>query len=118
MSMLASNLEVIVKTEPYLRFKKELFKDIVKDSDEDEEILRRKFYKLLETYLTDGEIKKSDFPGIKVSKIVRKLNKKFRDIGEGSFVLQGDNVGYIQEGKILWVRHDHAYDDQQIVAPL
>jgi hypothetical protein len=100
----ASNLDILVKTEPFLRFKKVLFKKITKYKRGNEELARRNFYKALEDYLIQKRLTYSDYTGINVNLMVKELDKKFKKIQEGSFIIQENNVGYIKDKHIIWVR--------------
>lgn len=114
MDFYASKHEVLVKTEPYLKFKKELFKYLLETSKVDEELLRRKFYKLLESYLSEDDISDSDYKGIDVKEIVKKLDRKFKSKKEGSFIVQGNSIGYIKNKEPFWVRFHMEDTDKEI----
>ena len=112
MQYLATKYEILVKTEPFLKFKKELFKDFVKKSGRSkEEILRRKFYKILDLYLSDKEVAKTDFKKINIKFLLKKLDNRFKKINEGSFVIQGYNVGYVKNGTVAWIRYYEDYNN-------
>ena len=111
--ILATNQEILVKTEPFLQFKKRLFKVLIEKSKLNEEILRRKFYKILDAYLSKAPIDNKEYEGINVKFLIKELDNKFKKKKDGSFVVQGLNVGYLSEGEIVWVRYsnDFANDD-------
>lgn len=114
MDYLASNYEVLIKTEPFLRFKKDLFKKLYGKCSLDEEVLRRKFYKFLDCYLHGKEINKKDFKDIKVNFLMKQMDDKFKKKKEGSFVVQGNNIGYRDNGNIKWVRYYDTYSSEDI----
>lgn len=114
-SHLASNYEILVKTEPFLKFKKELFKKFLnKNKGQKEEVLRRKFYKIIDYYLSSKIIDKKTFVKTDISFIIRELDKKFKHKKDGSFLVQGKNVGYIKEGYVHWIRYSSKYDDDEL----
>ena len=112
--ILATNQEILVRTEPFLKFKKRLFKELFQRSALSEEMLRRKFYKFLETYLSNSKIVREDYAGLDVRFLLRKLDEKFKKKKNGSFVVQGQNVGYIDGEEINWVRHDDDFTREEI----
>ena len=114
MDYLASNYEILIKTESYLKFKKNLFKNFVENNEEKEELLRRKFYKILDNYLFRKEINKKSFKDIKIEKLINELDDKFKNKKEGSFLVQGENIGYIKDGNIIWVRYNDKYKDEEL----
>ena len=113
-SYLASNYEILIKTESFLKFKKKLFKSFVEKNDEKEEFLRRKFYKILDCYLCTNDFNHKYFSDIKIDFVLKELNDKFKNKNEGSYLIQGTNVGYIKDGNIIWVRYDNKYKDKEI----
>jgi hypothetical protein len=114
MPLLASNLEVLIKTEPYLKFKKNLFKVLAENSELKEEALRRKFYKLLDTYLSSKEIDKKEYKGVNLPVIIQHLDLKFKNVKEGSFIRQGSNLGYIKDSCVVWVRFNEIENQGKI----
>lgn len=114
-SNLATNYEILVKTEPFLRFKKELFKKFLeKNKKEKEEVLRRKFYKIIDFYLGDKEVEKKSIEEEDVEFIIKELDTKFKQKNEGSFLVQGENIGYIENGEIRWIRYSDEYKNKEI----
>jgi hypothetical protein len=113
-SIFASNHEVLIKTEPFLKFKKRLFKNILDRTKINEELLRRKFYKLLDCYLNKREIDASEYKELKLSSIISELDEKFKTKHDGAFVTQGENVGYVEDNSVIWVRHTDDQEDKEI----
>jgi hypothetical protein len=114
MPYLATNYEILIKTEPFLKFKKELFKQFLKKNKKKEDVLRRKFYKILELYLGDKKIDKEDFKGVNIKCIIKELDLKFKKKKEGSFIMQGMNIGYIVNRKIQWIRYENKYSEDEV----
>jgi len=112
--ILASNQEVLVKTEPFLQFKKKLFKVLIEKSGLNEEILRRKFYKILDAYLNRLPIDQKEYKGINIKFLMRRLDNKFKKQNNGSFVVQGMNVGYLDGDRIVWVRYSDEFSKEKI----
>jgi hypothetical protein len=113
-SYLASNYEILIKTESFIKFKKKLFKDFVDNNNDSEEFLRRKFYKILDCYLCNKEFNYKYFEGVDLKPILKELDNKFKKIKEGSFVVQGGNVGVMKDDNISWIRHNDKYSKDEI----
>lgn len=115
MDCLASNYEILVKTEPFLKFKKELFRELFENSKLDEEILRRKFYKFIDFYLHKKSIEGENFDGLDVDFLTERMDAKFKKMNEGSFVVRGHSIGYLKnDGEVQWVRYSEGYVDGEI----
>lgn len=112
---LATNYEILVKTEPFLRFKKELFKKFLGENrGQKEEVLRRKFYKIIDYYLSNKKIDKKNFDKMKITFILQELDNRFKKKKNGSFLIQGNNIGYIEDGYVRWIRYSSKYDKEEI----
>jgi len=118
--LFASNYEILVKTEPFLKFKKLLFKEYHDFCKGNEEKLRRKFYKILDSYLQSNGVPKVKEKELKESGfkfLIKKLNERFKQKKQGSFIKQGLNVGYINEEKsITWIRYMSEENSKEITA--
>ena len=102
--MIATSYEIIIKTEPFLNFKKQLYKKLIAENNQDEEVIRRKFYRFMDDYLKNRLLDKKFYSFTNFTKLVKIMDEKFRDIKEGSFIIQDSNIGYIENGNVRWVR--------------